>query len=270
MDIRMETVTPAKAETWLNLNKNNRKLRDGVAERYADDMKHGRWTNCPEPISFYADGDLADGQHRLFAVIESGTTQHFPIARGLRREDGLNINTGLTRSLVDNARISGEDNGLSNELISVARAIETGAASARGGRPLSNAEKLAMVAAHREVATWAIHNGPKGRGLRNAAILAAVARAMYYETDSDRLKRFCDVFTTGFADGEKESAAIALRNYFLTKPALMTNALWADTFIKAQNAIQHFMAGKRLSVIKSVATEPYPLKKARKAKRSAA
>lgn len=269
MDIRLETITPEKAETWLNLNKNNRKLRDGVAERYADDMKHGRWTTCPEPISFYADGDLADGQHRLFAIIESGTTQTFPVAHGLDRVDGLNINTGLTRSVVDNARISGLDSGLSNELISVARAVELGVASARGGKPLSNAEKLEMVAKHREACTWAIANGPHGRGLRNAAILAALARAWYYEEDIDRLKRFSDVFSSGFADGNDESSAIALRNYFLQKPALLTTALWSDTFFKAMNAISYFMRGRKLTIIKGVNDEAYPLKKQRKVRKAA-
>lgn len=97
MNIVLETVTPKLAEAWINANKSNRKLREGLVEKYACDMRAGKWTQCPEPISFYADGDLADGQHRLFAIIESDTTQEFPIARGLSREAGLNINTGAGR-----------------------------------------------------------------------------------------------------------------------------------------------------------------------------
>ena len=56
---------------------------------------------CPEPIAFYDDGDLADGQHRLWAIVDSGMPIEFPIARGLSRADGLNINTGLGRSLAE-------------------------------------------------------------------------------------------------------------------------------------------------------------------------
>lgn len=263
MDIRLERVTPAKATSWLDVNRNNRKMRDGVAERYADDMKNGRWTTCPTPIAFYEDGDLADGQHRLWGIVESGETIEFPIARGLSREDGLNIDTGLARSLVDNGRISGTDTGLSNELISVARAIVQGHQGA-ASKPLSNALRLEMVAQHREAATWAIANGPRGRGLRNAAVLAAVARAWSWEEDKDRLKRFCDVFTSGFADGDGESSAIAMRNYFLTKKALLTGALWTDTFMKTQNAVHYFMKGRKLTIIKGVAEEAYPLKRRRK------
>jgi hypothetical protein len=268
MDIKMETVTPSKAEAWLNVNKNNRKMRDGVAEKYADDMRNGRWTECPEPISFYADGDLADGQHRLWAIVESGCSISFPVARGLPRSAGLNINTGLTRSIVDNGRISGADTDLSNELVSVARALAQGHQGSSSA-PLSNAARLEMVDEHREAAKWALANGPRGRGLRNAVTLAAIARAWYWEADKGRLKRFADVVSTGFADGDSESAAIALRNYFLTKKALLSGGLWADTFIKTQNAIHYFMRGKKLTVIKGVQEEQYPLKKKRQLKKAA-
>ena len=273
METRMELVTPAKAEAWLDANRTNRKLREGIAEKYAEDMRHGRWTQCTAPIAFYKDGDLADGQHRLFAVIESGQPQEFVVMRGLSREDGLNIDTGLNRSLVDAGKISGLDTGLSNELIAYSRGVveghqgasrkkdETGTKASKG---LSNADKLQMVAAHREAVTWVIHNGPKGRNLRNGPIMCALARAWYWEADKDRLKRFAEVFQTGFADHQDESAAIALRNYFMTKPNLTATATWRDTFLKAQNAISYFMKHKKLTVIRHTEDEPYPLKKLRR------
>ncbi len=121
MEIVIENVTPTKATAWLNKNNVNRTMRPGVAEQYADDMINGRWTNCPVPISFYEDGNVADGQHRLWAIIDSGCAQKFPIARGLKREDGLNIDTGKSRSIVDNAKISGTESGLTNELLAIAR-----------------------------------------------------------------------------------------------------------------------------------------------------
>lgn len=269
MEIKIENVSPAKAENWLNVNKSNRKMRDGVAERYASDMRSGRWTVCPTPIAFYEDGDLADGQHRLWAIVESGTTQSFPIARGLSREDGLNIDTGLGRSLVDNARISKSGDNLTNELIAVCRSIADGShandATGGGQRVRSNAAKLELVAAHQEAGRWVCANGPRGRTLRSAIVMAAMGRAWYVEDDRDRLRRFADVITSGLYDGEGETAAVALRNYLLTKPALNSQALWRDTFLKSQNAIYYFMRGKRLTVIKGTSEEMYPLKRKRKA-----
>lgn len=268
LTVRMEKITPEIAEMWLNTNSTNRKLRDGVAEKYADDMANGRWTECPEPISFYADEELADGQHRLYAVCISGESIEFIVVRGLSREAGLNLNTGLSRNLVDNARISGADLGLSNRLLSLARAIETGKCSA-AEKPLSNAQRLALVEKHRDAAKWVITNGPKGRHLNNAMVGAALARAWYYEKDEARLKHFAHVFSTGHAEHpDRDSAAVSLRTYFLTKPALGTTALWTETFLKSQNAINYFMAGRRLTVIKNVKEEAYPLPKAARTKKS--
>jgi hypothetical protein len=259
MEVTTENISPKRAETYLNHNKGNRKLRDGIVEKYADDMRNKRWTQCAAPIAFFEDGDIADGQHRLWAIIESSTTQRFAVMRGLSREAGLNIDTGAARSLVDNAKISGVDTDLTNELVATAQAVATGERNCSGR---SASARLQCVADHREAARWAVSNGPRGRGYRNAMIMGAVARAYYHESDKDRLRRFCDVFASGFADGNHESAAIAIRNYIQAKGMQsLTTAMWRDSFLKVQNAISYFMRGKALSVIKRVADEAYPLPK---------
>lgn len=261
LEVTIQKVTPKLAEQWLNTNTSNRKLRDGVVEKYAEDMKSGNWTTCPEPISFFDDGTLADGQHRLWAITESGATVPFLITRGLTKEDGLNINTGLGRSLVDNARISGKNTQLTNTIVSTARAVAEGGPA---GKAASPALRLAQVEAHDEAVRWAVSNGPTGMGIRNAITLAAMARAWYFETDLARLKRFADVLSTGFMDGDGETAAVALRTYLKDKgPTAASAALWVDTFLKVQNAISYFMRGKKLTVIKGIKEEAYPLKKPR-------
>jgi hypothetical protein len=267
MNITIETITPKIAEAWINANKSNRRLRDGVVERYADDMSNGRWTSCPEPISFYEDGDLADGQHRLFAIIESDTQQIFPVVRGLKRADGLNLNTGLGRTLVDNARISKSDDGLSRALISTARAMEFGTAVV--GRSVSNGETLEIVNKHREAASFAASEVRRKSLLCGAVVMGAVGRAYAAGVDVDKLRRFCDVLGTGLYDGERETAAVAIRNYLLEKGAVLSSSgLWVDTFMKVQNAIRYFADGKKLTVIKAVSEEAYPLRKSAKQRKT--
>lgn len=256
-----EKITPAKAEQWLNSNCNNRSLREGVVEAYADDMRNGNWTRCTQPIAFYEDGDLADGQHRLYAIVESATTQEFIVMRGLSRRDGLNIDTGLARTIVDNARISGIDIDLSNNLVAAARAIELGETGG-GGKRMTNAQKLAVVNEHREAAQWAISNLPRAKNIYNAPMLAGIGRAWYIESDMERLAQFCKVVGTGFGDGVEDSAAIAMRNYLLSNAGMAsTSTMWRDTFLKGMNAIKYFMNRRRLTIIKSVSEEVYPLKK---------
>lgn len=262
-NLRLERITPRLAEKYLLQNKANRKLREGHAEKMADDMKHGRWTECAAPIWFYDDEDIADGQHRLWAVVEAGVPQEFFVGRGLPREAGLNIDTGLTRSVVDNARISGADTDLSNELVALARTIEEGD---RQKSAYSNSKRLQLVELHREAAKWTCAHGPRGRSIRNTVTLGAVARAWYHEEDKDKLERFCAILTNGMAFGEHESAAIALRNYLLSKNAtgMGVRMQFRDSFLKAMNAIHYFMRGKKLMVIKGVKDEAYPLPKRKK------
>lgn len=264
MKTSVETITPILAQKYLDLNTNNRKLREGHAERMAHDMQSGHWTQCTAPVVFYDDGSVADGQHRLWAIVESNKTQTFVVIRGLSREDGLNIDTGKPRDLVDNGRISGVADYLSHTLIAVARAIEEGSYSDHG---LSYAERLALVQKHREAAMFVIAHGPKGKYLRNAMVLAAMARAYMSGVNRETLQRFGDVLTSGMSEGARESAAVAMRNYLQSRGGLNGRpAAWYDTFQKVQNAIKHFVAGKQLTLIKAVSEEAYPLELSKQAK----
>jgi hypothetical protein len=271
MQVTVEKVSPTRAEKILNKNTCNRKLRSGVVERYAEDMRNEKWTECIDPIAFYEDGEVADGQHRLYALIESQTTQTFIIAKGVPRNAGLNIDVGLIRNLVDNARISGNNLDLSNRLLSVSRAVAVGSRG-NNGKPLSNAQKLGYVDKYGESARWAIANGPTGRTFAHSLVLAAIARAWYYEDDKARLHNFGQVLGKGFMqEGDRDTAAIALRNALTiaAQTGFSHNDVWIDAFLKTQNAIKYFMRGRKLTIIKSVKEEAYPLPKDAKLKKAA-
>ena len=251
-----ETITPKKAEAYLNRNTGNRKLRDGVVDEYAHDMRNGTWTICPEPITIYDNGDIADGQHRLWAIIEADAPQKFLVLREFPRPAGLNVNTGRGRTVVDNARISGVNLDLTNEIVSIAKVVEQGK---RSGDVLPNSRKVELAERHMEAVQWTVKHGPRGRYLRNQCVMAAVARAWYHEEDKEKLARFCKVLSDGFADGASESAAIALRNYLIVKRDAHLISLFSESFYKIQNCIRVFMRGKSINIVRSVATEPYPL-----------
>ena len=70
-------ITPLWAKAILEeRNIKNRKSSDAYVAGYAEDMKKGRWKNNGVPLIFVKEtGVLADGQHRLMAIIESGTSQ---------------------------------------------------------------------------------------------------------------------------------------------------------------------------------------------------
>ena len=254
----METFTPAKAQKILDKqNTSNRSLRHGVVEKYADDMRNGRWTRCVVPISFFSDGTLADGQHRLFAVIESGVPQTFEVLHGITKEDMLNIDTGLNRTLVDSVSLAGLNITLSNQLLSYARGVHYGD---RGSVALSNTKRLMLVETYRPHLEWTISNGPKGHSIRNGPVMSAIARAHMHNVNLERLKRFCEVLTNGQSNGMQDSAAVTLRNYLKNLGNAASRAsVWRETFLKVQNSIKYFVANKELKVIKGVLEEAYPL-----------
>lgn len=253
--ISVEMFTPDDALEILCKNDINRALNNDVVRVYNTDMQTGDWSVCPGAICFYENGQLADGQHRLNALIESGHSALFIVMRGLTRKDGFNIDTGRPRKLVDAVRIATGEH-MAGNLFSVCRSIKTG--TSQHGRN-SHAMQYDTIEAYREAGEWVITNGPRGKKLGNGAILGAVGRAYLAGVDRDKLRRFCDVLRTGFAEGTHESSAVAMRNYLLAAQNSSTSALWRDTFLKVQNAIKYFIADKQLTIIKSVKEEIYPL-----------
>ena len=254
-----ETITPKKAEIYLDRNTCNRPLRGQKVDKLTHDMRNGTWTICPCPITFYDNGDVADGQHRLWAIIDSNTSQKFLVLHGLPRPAGLNLDTQERRNVIDNARISGTNSGLTTEVLSISKVVESGQ---RAGDALPDSRKIEVADRHLDAVQWTIKHGPRGRYLRNQCVMAAVARAWYHEADKEKLARFCKVLSDGFADGASESAAIALRNYLLVKRDAHLLSLFSESFRKVQNCIRVFMRGKAISIVKNVAAEPYPLKMA--------
>lgn len=255
-----ETITPELAEKYLNANKINRPLRSGRVEKYAADMLQGTWTACAAPIIFYeSSGDLADGQHRLYAIVESQIPQTFAVWRNFPRDAALNIDTGAGRTFADNHRI-GTGERLQTGLISCARYCEW--ATTSYNRTPTNAETLEVVEKHRTAAKFAVTHA-KGRGLMKGCLTAAIARAWYHEADRATLDRFAVVFFGGFSDGPHESAAIAVRNFAqqIVARGIDNNDIRKDLFLRMQTAIKYFMKGKPMTISKSTTAEPYPLKK---------
>ena len=85
----------------------NRPVQDMRVKRLAADMRDGRWLCTAESIKFSADGQLFDGQHRLWAVIDSGIAVWFFVVRGITAEAMTAVDTGKGRSLADFLRMWG-------------------------------------------------------------------------------------------------------------------------------------------------------------------
>lgn len=96
--VKAVTVTPKLATEWLELNKNNRTIRDRHVDALARDMAEGRWKMNGDTIRFDRDGNLADGQHRLWAILQSGTSQKMLVVEGISPESFDTIDNGSVRT----------------------------------------------------------------------------------------------------------------------------------------------------------------------------
>lgn len=104
-------VGPDLARKWLEQNVSNRQVRPARVKEYTKAMTDGRWLYTADPIRFDVDGRLIDGQHRLLAVVKSGTEQQMHVVRGLAREAQDAVDTGAARTASDALKVRGFKHG---------------------------------------------------------------------------------------------------------------------------------------------------------------
>lgn len=84
----------------------NRTVSLDTVAKYARDMHDGNWLWTGEPIQVDHDGYVRNGQHRLLAVIESGTTQDFVVVHNIDPQAQLVIDVGRTRTIGNQLQIA--------------------------------------------------------------------------------------------------------------------------------------------------------------------
>lgn len=109
--IKMKTmrVTPRKAQEWLADNQANRKVSDVLVERYANDMRDGRWQLNGEPVIFNG-SSLLDGQHRLHAIVRANVPVDMHVVTGVPTSAFRTIDSGKARTLANVLQASGHKN----------------------------------------------------------------------------------------------------------------------------------------------------------------
>lgn len=223
-------VTPELALAWLGLNfKNPRKMDTRRVAAYISLIMRGMFRTTHQGIAFHKDGWLADGQHRLQAIYESGRGVYLQVSWGLEDEDVAVIDQNRIRKSGDVARYLGRPERGTH--FAVARIISQGPAPTQF-QPVINV--LEVIDRLREGIEYS-SNGNKFKGF-TAHVRAPICRA-FYTQDVSRLDEFKKVFSTGNANSPRDWAAIRLREavsrgngsrgaasnvreYFLTERAL--------------------------------------------------
>jgi hypothetical protein len=107
----VEMIGPSEAVAYLGRNTDrNRRLRPHLAAVYAKDMTEGNWRLSNDAICFDRNDILINGQHRLKAVVLSGTRQQFFVIRGMDPLAFEYIDIGPSRTVADVLTIKGQKN----------------------------------------------------------------------------------------------------------------------------------------------------------------
>ncbi len=115
--VQVEMISPAIATEYLLKNSNNRPMNPRHVDYLCKEINKGAWEMTTDAIGFSKSGRLINGQHRIKAVIETGKTLPFLVARGLE-EDAFNvIDTGKNRSAGDVLGANGVVAGASKSAI---------------------------------------------------------------------------------------------------------------------------------------------------------
>lgn len=126
-------LTPTLAKFMLDVNADNRSVKQVKLAQYSHDMAAGNWRLNGEPLIISSDGNLNDGQHRCLSVIDSNTTVPVLIVFGIDRETRMTVDQGAARTAGDYLDMG----GVPNAAMSAAIARNIMAYEMSGGNDLS-------------------------------------------------------------------------------------------------------------------------------------
>lgn len=104
------TITPKLAADWLRFNTENRKQSSINLTRLGLAMLSGEFRFNGDAIRWTTEAVLADGQHRLEEVVETGQTIESVVVWGIEPQATITIDRNKRRTLRDHLERTGERN----------------------------------------------------------------------------------------------------------------------------------------------------------------
>jgi hypothetical protein len=226
-------ITPAMAKAMLEKNSSNRRIDERAITKWYLLMLDNDWQVTHQGLAFFDDGTLADGQHRLMAIIRINRPITFLVTYDLPKSAAMAIDSGRKRSLIDGIKISGAAPWMEARHLQMVPSISY-------PTRLTDMQKIDLLSLLRPNAEFAVQCfASNRRHLTPSIIHAAVTMAHYHGVDEVKLIRFCEVFFDGAMAEKSERAIILVRDYFMNR----TNNGSVDKhekYLRVQRAIQAY------------------------------
>ncbi|GHT34997.1 hypothetical protein FACS189427_03380 [Planctomycetales bacterium] len=184
-------VTPDIAKAWLDSNNFNRPRNAETVAGYVRLISEGHWRLTHQGIAFTEDGILLDGQHRLFAIAESGVTVPLRVCINEPANNFTVVDCGKNRSNLDVVRMAMRDGTIKSNHTGTLKAMLAGR-FCKTVNQWSNTELKDLYAAHRKAVTFAVEqfHRCKNRQINDRTVKGVIARA-YYNVPQETLEHFC-------------------------------------------------------------------------------
>lgn len=246
--IEVVAVTPELATEWLESRAPNRSISESTVNRYAADMRSGKWRLTHQGIAFDADGVLIDGEHRLWAVTRAGATVPMVVTRGLCADDREAFDQGRGRSVVDALRLAGSDD-VPRAAVSWFRVLANLQNPTRHNIQVSAAHVRAQVEKYRDTVAWMSTHGPRKRPLNRVAVVAAMVYA--HAVKPREVEAFVGRYVKGTELVEGEPV-LTLRRYAVERlPG--TRESERETALKSLRALAAHVQGETLPTLRDSA-----------------
>jgi hypothetical protein len=245
----VQTVTPLMAAKWLDqTNTKNRRLSDPRVSNLAKEITSGNWHFNHQGIAFYSNGVLADGQHRLAAIVRADTPIKILVTKGLPVASGLGIDNHRPRSVGDIIKVAELSDWIGPAEVKVIRAMYGVVSKTTITLPPTEMVRLGELA--REDIQFALSaiKGTK-KVVTKPPVKAAMAFAYRYE-NHDRLREFGEIMVTGMPKSKADAVAIVLRENLLSDPlagGFGGAVSQRQVCLKTMRAIKAFCSGEHLT-----------------------
>ena len=253
-------ITPEIAKEWLKQNTQNRNPSQQKVNTYAKDMADGNWREHHQGIAFYANGAIADGQHRLLAIVKSGVSVPMMVTFDVPVESAIGIDVHRARKTDDVLKITGRSQWIGkNEAAIIKMLISYGGSSKASISPSAVAD---FGEKHKNAVYFA---GSKmfsvtARYLTSSPVRAAAACA-YQKHGENELLRFSGVLVSGIMETPDDVAAIRLRErLMLDGPAMGHGETQRAKAMKlTMRAMKAFFERERIGKLVEPAGFIYPI-----------
>jgi hypothetical protein len=233
-------VTPELAEVLLSRNEGNRSVKQRRVDDMARDMSSGNWKLNGEPIIVSSDGTLNDGQHRLFAVVQSKVPSDMLVVFGVSRDSRDTVDHGVGRTPGDDLSLHGFTNAV--QLAAAARLVwmwrNYGEVTRSGNRAPTRMELIASAEENRGLVKALAAVGAKttkAKALASMATLAFCYFAFKTVANEQDVAYFFDALIEG-DELKRGDPILNARNRLIAERGILSQAAKAELLFRAWNS----------------------------------